>query len=311
MNKNPLPSLKNIKAVPPKSKNGKAEIPDHSHSHNDLFASKLKLKLKLHYTKIAATKTIIFVTGAFVSHNSWNNWIAYFKSKGYQTIAPAWPFKDEPPEVLRKRRQQDEELAGLTLRKLVDHYEAIIKALPEKPIVIGHSLGGLIAQIMVNRDLVAAGIAIHSVPPLGVFPYEPSTLRVAWKSLGLFSSISKTYLMSFKDWQYAFVNGMPRQEQEEAYENNTIPESKKVARGILSGAARVDFEKMHVPLLLTAGDKDHITPANLNLRNYKRYKRNGSVVDYKKFPGRNHFVLGLPSWQEDADFILKWINSLR
>ncbi|CAM3949165.1 Pimeloyl-ACP methyl ester carboxylesterase [Pedobacter westerhofensis] len=301
MNKKAGTSLKNIKPA----------LPDLHHSHNDLFASKLKLKLKRHYTKIADTHTIVFITGAFVSHNSWNEWIAYFKSKGYTTLAPAWPFKDEPAEVLRKRHQQDSELAGLTLSGLIEHYGAIIKALPEKPILIGHSLGGLITQIMVNRDLVAAGIAIHSVPPLGVFPYQPSSLKAAWKSLGLFSSLNKTYLMSFKDWQYAFVNGMARDEQESTYEKNTIPESKKVARGILSGAARIDFEKMHVPLLLTAGDNDHITPANLNLRNYKRYKRNGSVVDYKKFPGRNHFVLGLPSWKEDADFILKWISSLR
>jgi len=285
--------------------------PDHSHNYNDLFASRLKMKLKKHYTKITATKTILFVTGAFVSHTAWNEWKEYFSSKGYSTFAPAWPFKDEAPEILRKRRHQNTELAGLTLGKLVDHYVAIAKALPEKPIVIGHSLGGLITQIMVNRDLAAAGIAIHSAPPHGIFPYEPSFLKSAWKSLGLFSSLSKTYLMSFKDWQYAFVNGMPLPEQQEAYEKNTIPESKKVARGGLSRAARVDFEKMHVPLLLTAGDKDHVIPPRLSLRNYKRYKRNGSVVDYKEFPGRNHYVLGQPTWKEDADFILKWIKSLR
>jgi len=116
--------------------------------------------------------------------------------------------------------------------------------------------------------------------------------------------------MTFKDWQYAFVNQMPLEEQKDAYEKNTIPESKRVMRGGLTTAAKVDFTKMHVPLLLTAGSADHIIPAHLNLRNWKQYKNNGSVVDYKEFQGRNHYVLGQSTWKEDADFILNWINNL-
>ena len=107
-------------------------------------------------------------------------------------------------------------------------------------------------QIIVNRDLAAAGVAIHPVPPLGVFPYEFSFLKAGWKALGLFSSLKKTYLMSFKDWQYAFVNGMPLKAQQEAYDKYTIPESKTVARGGLTSAAKVDFKKYHPPLLITA-----------------------------------------------------------
>ena len=254
------------------------------------------------------SKTIVFITGAFVSHHSWAEWQSYFESKGYKTIAPAWPFKDAPAEELRKRQPNDTQLASLTLTQLVDHYAAIIKALPEKPIVIGHSLGGLVTQIIVNRDLAAAGIAIHSVPPLGIIPYEFSFLKAGWKSLGLFTSLKKTYLMSFKDWQYAFVNTMPLQEQKEAYEQYTIPESKTVARGGLSSAAKVDFAKPHAPLLLTSGSIDTIIPAHLNIRNYKKYKNNGSVLDYKEFEGRNHYVIGQPGWVGDADYILDWIK---
>ncbi len=99
-------------------------------------------------------------------------------------------------------------MAALTLAEVIDSYVKVVKSFPEKPIVIGHSLGGLMTQIIVNRDLAAAGVAIHPVPPLGVFPYEFSFLKAGWKALGLFSSLKKTYLMSFKDWQYAFVNGM-------------------------------------------------------------------------------------------------------
>ncbi|RXK83552.1 alpha/beta hydrolase [Filimonas effusa] len=259
--------------------------------------------------KSVTTKNVVFITGAFVVNSGWSEWEAYFQSKGYQTVAPAWPYKNGTAAELRNRQPNDTDLAALTLDQLVNHYADIVKSFPEKPIIIGHSLGGLITQILVNRGLAAAGVAIHPVPPLGVIPYEFSFLKAGWKSLGLFTSIKKTYLMSFKDWQYAFVNGMPLEEQQKAYDENTIPESKTVARGGLSSAAKVDFKKPHAPLLITSGSEDNILPPHLNIRNYKRYaKDNGSVTDYKEFPGRNHFVLGQPTWREDADYILDWLQ---
>lgn len=257
------------------------------------------------------TKSIVFVTGAFVSNSCWDDWRIYFEGKGYSTNAPAWPFKDGSAAELRARQPNDTALAALTLEQLVNYYADIVKSYPEKPIVIGHSLGGLITQIICNRGLAAAAIAIHSVPTLGVFPYEFSFLKAGWKSLGLFTSLKKTYLMSFRDWQYAFVNGMPLAEQKAAYENLTIPESKTVARGGLTNAAKVDYNKPHPPLLLTSGTDDTITPAHLNIRNFKRYKKdNESILEYKEFAGRNHFVLGQPSWKEDAEYILNWIKRL-
>jgi alpha-beta hydrolase superfamily lysophospholipase len=121
--------------------------------------------------------------------------------------------------------------------------------------------------------------------------------------------LETTILMSFKDWQYAFVNGMPLEEQIVGYEQYTIPESKTVARGGLTSAGKVDFAKPHAPLLLTAGSTDTIIPAHLNLRNFKKSARSDSVLDYKEFPGRNHFVLGQPTWNEDADYILRWLGN--
>ncbi|CAG4990609.1 hypothetical protein DYBT9275_00569 [Dyadobacter sp. CECT 9275] len=258
--------------------------------------------------KTSETKTVVFITGAFVSNSGWREWQSYFESKGYKTIAPAWPFKDAPAAVLRNRQPNDIQLAGLHLSELVDHYANIVTSLPEKPILIGHSLGGLITQILVNRGLAAGGVAIHSVPPQGIIPYEFSFLKAGYKALGFFTSVKKTYLMSLADWQYAFTNGMSLEEQKKSYEENTIPESKTVVRDGLTSAAKVDFSKEHAPLLLTSGDKDHIIPASLNLRNFKAYKKNGSVTDYKEFAGRNHFVLGLPTWKEDADYILEWLG---
>jgi len=259
--------------------------------------------------KTIQSKSILFVTGAFVSHTCWDDWRTYFEGKGYKTLAPPWPHKDATARELRNRQPNDVALATLTTVELIDHYASFAKSFSEKPIIMGHSFGGLITQVLVNRGLAAAGVAIHSAPPKGVFPYEFSFLKAGWKVLGLFSSMKKTYMMSFKDWQYAFVNGMPLQEQKAAYESYTIPESKTAARGALSDATKVDYDKPHVPLLFTAGSTDHIMPAHLNFRNHNRYKKNGSVLEYKEFPGKNHFVLGLPGWKEDADYIFNWLQT--
>ena len=253
------------------------------------------------------SKTIVFITGAFVSHYGWDNWKTYFESKGFSTSASPWPHKDAFPKELRARHP-DPGIASIRLQDLVDHYTAIVKSLPEKPVAIGHSLGGLLVQILLNRDLLAAGVAVHSVPPMGVFPTQFSFFKSTWKALGFFTSTRKTYLMSFKDWQYAFTNGMPLEEQQKAYEENTIPESKLCLRDGLSRVAKVDFTKAHPPLLILAGDKDHCVPAALNLSNFKRYKDTQSVTEYKVMEGRNHFVLGQPSWQGDAEYIYNWIK---
>ncbi len=258
--------------------------------------------------KAIQTKTVVFVTGAFVTHEGWNPWKAYFEEKGFTTYNPAWPYKDAPAKALRDRQPNDTDLAGLTLAELVDHYADFVKKLPEKPIIIGHSLGGLITQILVNRGLAAAAAVIHSVPPQGVIPYEFTFLKAGWKSLGLFTSQKKTYLMSLSDWQYAFTNGMSLEDQISSYEANTIPESKTVTRGGLTSQARVDFSKPHAPLLFVAGGKDHIMPATLNTRNFKAYKDKKSVTDFKLFEGNNHYVLGLPQWKEVADYILNWLG---
>lgn len=262
--------------------------------------------------KTINSNTVVFIHGAFVHYSTWDEWRAYFESKGYKTLAPPWPHKEAPPEVLRSR-QPDADIASLRLAQVIDHYAGIIKKLPEKPILVGHSLGGLITQVLVNRGLAAAGIAIHPVPPQGVIPYEFSFLRAGWKSLGLFTSARKSYLMSFRDWQYAFTNGMPLAGQKEAYESAVVPESKLVARDGLTSAARVDFNKPHAPLLFMSGTADHIMPATLTYRIYKRYLKkgngNGSVTEYKEYKGKNHYVVGLPGWKENADYILGWVQA--
>src|SRR5688572_17380937 len=175
--------------------------------------------------KASETKNVVFITGAFVIHHCWDEWQKYFQSKGYNTVAPPWPFKDaETAEELRNRQPNDIDLARLTMDELVDSYIKVVQSFPEKQIVIGHSFGGLITQIIVNRGLAVAGVAIHPAPPQWVIPYEFSFLKGGWKSLGVFTSTDETYLMSFEDWQYAFVNELPIEVQQSAYDKLAVPE---------------------------------------------------------------------------------------
>ncbi|RWY55661.1 alpha/beta hydrolase [Mucilaginibacter gilvus] len=255
------------------------------------------------------TKTIVFITGAFVSANSWDKWKIYFESAGYKTIAPSWPHKNASACILRKGHP-DAAIASQRLADLTNYYAAIIQQLPEKPILVGHSIGGLITQILLQRGLAEAGIAIHSLQPQGVMTFKFSFYKAGWGPLGFFTSSKKSYLMSFTEWQYAFTNGMEYEAQKEAYYNLAVPESKLVVRDAITSAAKVDFGKPHAPLLFLAGGKDNFMPASLNYSNFKKYSDKDSITDYKEFGNANHFVLGQPEWEEKAAYILNWIKTL-
>lgn len=256
---------------------------------------------------LSHTKTIVFITGAFVSHSCWQEWIAFFEAQGYKTVAPPWPYKNEKVEVLRNQHP-DSKIALLRLSHLMDYYTEIIEKLAEKPILIGHSYGGLLTQLLVQNERAAAGICIHSVPPQGILTIKTSFYKAVWKPLGFFTSAKKTYLMSFKEWQYAFTNGMSFEEQKQSYEKFVIPESKSVLRNALTKAARINFKSKHEPLLFLSGSDDNIIPSSLNYSNFKKYRNVHSITCYKEFSGRNHFVLGQSNWEEIALFIIKWIE---
>lgn len=258
--------------------------------------------------KTINSKTVLFVTGNFVSNLGWKAWQKYFEAQGYTTLAPAWPFKDGNPADLRAANP-NKDIASLRLTQVVDYFEQIIKTLPEKPIIVGHSMGGLITQLLLQRGLAAAAVAIHSVPPQGIITTKFSFFKSTWGPLGFFTSANKPFLMSFPQWQYAFTNGMTLEEQQKAYHENVIPESKRISRDGLTSAAKIDFKKAHAPLLFVAGATDHIMPATLNYSNYKKYKNSQSITDYKEFKNNNHFVLGLSNWEKTAAYILDWIKN--
>ncbi|MBC6992327.1 alpha/beta hydrolase [Hymenobacter sp. BT491] len=259
--------------------------------------------------KASPSQTVVFITGAFVSSSCWDEWKVFFEEHGYACLVPPGLYKDASAPTLRSR-QPDAHVASIRLTQLAEYYAAIVRQLPQKPILIGHSMGGLLTQLLLQQDLAAAGVAIHSVPPQGVITFKWSFYRSVWGPLGYFTPVGESFMMSLKQWQYAFTNGMPGAEQRASYKAFAIPESKRLSRDGLTAAAKIDFTRPHAPLLFLAGSTDHIIPASLNYSNYRRYQHAGSVTAYRELPGRNHFVLGQPGWREDALCILTWLHQL-
>jgi pimeloyl-ACP methyl ester carboxylesterase len=256
------------------------------------------------------SETIVFITGAFIGNNCWDEWKTYFESHGYSTLAPAWPHKESYPEELR-HRQPDAALASIRLADLTAYFEAIIEALPAKPVLIGHSLGGLIVQILLQRGLGTAGIAIHSFPPrsLGIFRY--SFIKQWWDAMGFFGNTREPYLMHFIRWKYSVVNGMTCEQQKESYYAYLVPESKKLVRDAFISKSKIDYRKPHPPLLFISGSRDQLIPASQNRSNFKKYENNSSITDYKTFSGTNHLIFGDSMGTQEADFILFWLKAIK
>jgi pimeloyl-ACP methyl ester carboxylesterase len=171
-------------------------------------------------------------------------------------------------------------------------------------------MGALVVQLLLQRDLGAAAVAIDSAPPLGVLSTRWSFLRSNWPHINPFSHPGEPIEMTFERFCYTFVNGLPAVEQRAAFERYVVPESRRVPRQSLGPVARVDFRKPGSPLLLIAGTADNIIPASLNHTNFARYHRPGSVTDFKAFPGRTHFIIGQKNWEEVADYVLGWLDDL-
>jgi pimeloyl-ACP methyl ester carboxylesterase len=255
------------------------------------------------------TRAVVFVHGMFVTALCWEHWIKRYEAMSQRVHAPAWPGRDKPVEVLRKQHP-DPNLGQLSLPDVTRRYAEYIETLDSKPVLIGHSMGGLVVQLLLQRGLAVAGIAIDSAPPLGVFALSWPFLKSNWPTINPFVSKHTPYWMPFEHFQYTFVHTLPLNEQRAAYDQYVVPESRWVARGPVSLAARIDFSARRAPLLLIAGAEDHIIPATLNARNCIRYNRSAGLTDYKEFPGRTHFIIGQPGWEQVADYALSWLDDL-
>lgn len=258
---------------------------------------------------------IVFVHGAWVTPLCWESFQPFFEARGYSTIAPPWPGKEDTVDA--QRQSPSPILAGLGIGEIVDHYEQIIRGLSERPILIGHSYGGLFVQLLLDRGFGSAGVAIDSAPPRGLFAFHPSTVRSLGKVLLTWQGWRKIVRTTFPDFGYAFVNNMPSEHQRSVYERHVVPETGRIffqsALAPLSpkSPARLSFRKpARAPLLLVAGGSDHIVPAAINRANYRRARQSPSLTTFKEFPGRAHWIIAQDGWEEVAGFIADWLDRL-
>jgi pimeloyl-ACP methyl ester carboxylesterase len=252
-------------------------------------------------------RPVVFIHGMYMTPLCWQGWIAHFQARGFDGLAPAWPGRDRTVAELRARHP-DPELGALTLSAVIEHLAGVVQGLGVRPVLVGHSMGGLIVQLLLQRGVAAAGVAIDSAPPQGVFTARWSFVRSNWGHVNPLIPRSRPVAMTFERFRYAFVNGLPENVQRVAFDTQVVPESRRIPAESLTRTARVDFRRPGAPLLLIAGSQDNLIPASLNRRNHARYRRPASVTDFREFAGRTHFIIGQDGWQEVADYVATWIG---
>lgn len=259
------------------------------------------------------SKTIVLVHGLWVTPRSWQKFKQRFEARGYTVLAPAWPgIKGEVEDMQR----DPSSFRGVGPQQVVDHYAKIIAALPEPPILIGHSYGGLIVQLLLDRGLGAAGVAIDSVPPKGIKVLPFSTYEALTPALINPANAKRTYLFPFARWWRVFANTLPEAEARAAYAEQAIPApGRAIFEAALSNVtprspAAVDFRNpRRAPLLVIGGEKDVIMPAALSRKIYRRHRASPAVTAYHEFPGRSHYLIAEKGWEEVADYALSWAET--
>jgi len=251
------------------------------------------------------SKTIVLVHGAWLTGLAWEKFKTRFEERGYSVHTPSWPFDDRPVPELQKSPNPD--LAHLGVKAIVDHYEAYIRTLPESPIIMGHSFGGLFTQVLLDRGLGVAGVAISPGAPRGIL-VAPRTLISALPIFLAWKGWSRTLTMTFEQFRTNFANKLPSSEQLAAFERYIVPTPGRIYfEGAVGIGTKVDWQNpKRAPLLLTGAEFDRIVANSMVEQNFRAQSKNPNKTDYHFFPGRSHFLCGEPGWEEVADFCLDW-----
>ena len=254
-----------------------------------------------------STKTIVLIHGLFVNNTSWEQWKTYFEAQGYKVYTPANPGHEGAPSKLRTTVHPD--LTKTGFEDVVMNIVKLIDTLPEKPIVVGHSLAGLVVQKLIEMDKAVAGVSIDGAPPKNVLaPW--ATVKIVLPVVNFFKG-NQPFLGSREWYHKAFFNNYTKEESDRLYDQIAVPESRKIARDtLLSSFANIDFKKPHQPLLFIGGAKDAIFASSFTKRIAGSYKDKNSLVDFKEFEGRSHFIAGEKGWEEVAGYVLNWIKKV-
>jgi pimeloyl-ACP methyl ester carboxylesterase len=254
--------------------------------------------------------TIVLIHGLWMTPRSWELFRGFYEDRGYRVLAPAWPRIRGAVEDIRRNPSA---LNGLGIAEIAAHYEKIVRSQYEAPILMGHSFGGLIVQLLLDRGLGAAGVSIAGVPPRGVLRLPLSALKAASPVLWNPFNLMRTVGLTLEQFYFAFANAMTAEETCEAYERYAVPGpghpifEQAVSNLNPFAPNRVNrANKDRAPLLLIAGSEDHTVPPVLNLINQKKYARSGAITEYREFPRRSHLIIAQKGWQEVAEFALSW-----
>ncbi len=257
---------------------------------------------------------LMLIHGAWLSARSWENFADYFEKRGFAVSAPEWPRKHGDVEELRAG---GDELAGLGLDEIVDHYEALIRGLDQPPVLIGHSFGGLIVELLLDRGLGRAGVAISPAPPKGILVLPFSSLKAAAPALAHPSKWHGVVTLTPEEFTYGFVNTFTPENAAAAYERYAVPETGQIfyeagfANFRMDPPTEVDFENgERAPLLIVGATEDNTIPASVAEKQYKKYERSSAQTDYLEFEGRPHLLMAAEGWEEVAASIESWLDGV-
>ena len=257
-------------------------------------------------------RPVVFVHGLWLLPSSWDRWTEVFEEAGYAALTPGWP---DDPETVAEAKANPEVLADKGVGDVADHFEQIIRQLARKPVIIGHSFGGLLAQILAGRSLASATVAIDPAPFRGVLPLPISALRSAWPVLGNPANRHRAIPLTYGQFRFAFANAVSEEEAKQLYETFAVPASGKplfqAATANLNPWTEVQVDTENPgrgPLLIISGEKDNTVPHAIAHASFKQQEMNINATEFVEMPNRGHALTIDSGWREVADTALQFVQ---
>jgi non-heme chloroperoxidase len=267
---------------------------------------------ELDQVNVGGRTPVVFIHGLWLLPSSWDRWATVFADAGYAPLTPGWP---DDPGTVEEANAHPEVFANKTVGQVADHYAAVIAELDREPVVIGHSFGGLLAQMVAGRGLSAATVAIDAAPFRGVLPLPISALKSSRPVLRNPSNRHRAVPLTYDQFRYAFANAVDEDEAGRLYDDFAVPAAGaplfQAAAANLNPwtEAKVDTENPdRGPLLIISGELDHTVPRSISDATYKKQQRNPGVTEFAEIPGRGHALTIDHGWREVADTALGFVK---
>ena len=258
-----------------------------------------------------STRPVVFIHGLWIHSTAWEPWVDLYRDAGYEPLAPGWP-GDGP--TVDSTRSEPTTVAGYGLADIVTHYTKIIVDLARRPVVIGHSFGGLIAQQLLASGYASHAVAIDPGPPKGVTKVPLAQIRAALPVLWKKSNRDAAVSLTERQFRYGFANAVSKSEARELFQRWAIPgpgkplfEATSAKKDPHSPAAVDTANSDRGPLLITGGGKDHQVPEIVTRQAYQLYAGSRAITDYHVFDDRGHSLVFDSGWRQVADYTLDWL----